>query len=146
MPEVPAETSAWPKWLTPEHSAIHTAFENEIVKALDHCYASADAAGMNWTTEGWISCSASNIMSLLHRLGCPPPPVEVGIERLSLAEVERQWAVPWDDDDEALNFDGAKAAEACSTFTPDGNTDHGWPSYTCTCGQPSWAHYSDGDR
>lgn len=56
------EAVEWPEWLTPEHSAIHTAVENEIVKALYHCYESADAAGMDWTTEGWISCSASNIM------------------------------------------------------------------------------------
>lgn len=103
---VTAEEVRWPEWLTPEYSAIHTAFENEIVKALEHCYASADAAGMDWTTEGWVSCSASNIMGLLHRLGCPPPPVELGVERLSLAEVERHWSVPWDEEDEPLDSDG----------------------------------------
>lgn len=99
-------SKAWPEWLTPEHSAIHTAFENEIVKALEHCYASADAADMDWTTEGWISCSASNIMSLLRRLGCPPPPVEPGLERLSADEVARRWAVPWDEEEEPHQFDG----------------------------------------
>lgn len=87
-----AEYGRWPEWLTPEHSAIHTAFENEMVRALESCYSSADAAGMSWTTEGWISISAHNIMGLLKRLGCPPPPVGE-VERLSLDEVERRWLV-----------------------------------------------------
>lgn len=41
----------------------------------------------------------------------------------------------------ALSLDGSKA---CPSFTPDETSDHGWPSYTCTCGQPSWAHENDG--
>lgn len=68
-------TGTWPEWLTPEYGAIHTAIQNEIKKALQHCYDSADGSGLNWTTEGWISCSASNVVGMLQRLGCPPPPV-----------------------------------------------------------------------
>jgi hypothetical protein len=74
-PVPPVEHQVWPEWLTPEYRAIHTAFENEIKRALGHCYQSADASGMDYTTEGWISCSASNLMGLLERLGCLPPPV-----------------------------------------------------------------------
>lgn len=90
---------AWPEWLTPESSAIHTAIENEIKEALGHCIASADAAGMPWTTEGWISCSASNIAAMLERLGCPPPPVGK-VERLPIPE-EPPWV-----GDEPLSFAG----------------------------------------
>jgi hypothetical protein len=75
----------WPEWLTDEHTAIHTAIENEIKRALAHCIGSADAAGMDWTTEGWISCSASNVMGMLERLGCPPPPVGE-VERMPMPE------------------------------------------------------------
>ena len=107
MSEHSAESvRGWPKWLTPEYGAIHTAFENEIVKALEHCYASADAAGQEWTTEGWISCSASNIMGLLQKLGCPPPTVAPGAERLSAEDVTRRWARPWDEDEDDEHSDG----------------------------------------
>lgn len=65
----------WPEWLTPAHTAIHTAIENEMKRALQHCFESADASGLSWTEEGWISCSASNIMGMLRRAGSNPPTV-----------------------------------------------------------------------
>lgn len=68
-------TNPWPEWLTPENTVIHTALENEMKRALAHCYSSADASGLDWTWEGWISVSASNIMGMLRRAGCPPPNV-----------------------------------------------------------------------
>lgn len=75
-----SDTTTWPEWLTPEHTAIHNAIENQIKAALQHCIDSSDAAGQPWTTEGWISCSASNVISFLRQHGCPP---------LAVGEVER---------------------------------------------------------
>lgn len=74
----------WPEWLTPQYGEIHTAFENEMKRALDHCYASADGAGMAWTMGGLFSVSASNIMGLLKRCGCPPPAVAAGLRPLDM--------------------------------------------------------------
>lgn len=76
-------------------------YSEREVKALDHCYASADAAGMDWTTEGWISCSASNICGLLQRAGSPPPTVKPS-ERLDPDAVSREWNSY--DDEEAIEF------------------------------------------
>lgn len=84
----------WPEWLTPEHSAIHTAIENEMKRALQHCFDSADAAGMPWTTEGWISVSASNIMAMLRNAGCPPPAVPADTVPLRLP-TEEEHAYDW---------------------------------------------------
>lgn len=83
----------WPEWLSPESNAMHTAVENEIKRALQHCFDSADASGLSWTTEGWVSCSASNVLSLLKRLGCPPPPVGE-VERMRMPREEC-----WDEDE-----------------------------------------------
>lgn len=90
----------WPEWLSEQDSAIHTAFENEIVKALDECYASADSAGMDWTTEGWVSISARNIMRLLKQLSCPPPPVPEDTGALSVRDVIDRWSCDVYDDPE----------------------------------------------
>lgn len=85
------EEQAWPEWLTPEHTAIHTAIENEMKRALQHCYDSADASGMDWTLGGWISVSASNVMGMLKRVGSPPPDVgEVEEVPMPDAEVDEE--------------------------------------------------------
>ena len=84
----------WPAWLTPEYGALHDHIEQQILSALEHCYASADAAGMNWTTEGWISCSASNILSWLRQRGfdLPADAVERPSTSLTLRDIHREWA------------------------------------------------------
>lgn len=83
---------AWPEWLSPEWNAMHTAVENEIKRALQHCYDSADASGMDWTTEGWISVSASNVLSWLKRSGFPPPIVPP-VEAMPMPQDENCWDV-----------------------------------------------------
>lgn len=84
---------AWPEWLTPEHTAIHTAIENEMKRALQHCFDSADASGLSWTEEGWISCSASNIMGLLRRGGSNPP----NVGDVTATPMPRQEWSDWDE-------------------------------------------------
>lgn len=84
------QIAKWPEWLSPEYTAMHTAISNEIVRALAHCYESADAAGMNWTLDGFVSCSASNILSRLKRDGAPPIPSHE-TEHLSAEALEREW-------------------------------------------------------
>lgn len=81
----------WPEWLTPEYGAIHDTLTNCVVSALDHCYASADGAGMDWTTEGWISVSVSNIIGTMRRLGCTPPTIDGPVKRRSIGDVHREW-------------------------------------------------------
>ncbi len=101
----------WPEWLTPEYSAIHAAIENEMKRALDSCYKSADAAGMGWTTEGWISMSASNVISLLRRNGSNPP--DVGeVEALPLPE-DRSY-----DESEFIACPACGAEELVEQFEP----------------------------
>lgn len=88
----------FPEWLTPQYSALHDALTNEIVGALDHCYASADAACSYWTEDGWISCSVSNIISWIKRAGFKMPDEPLPeVERRSTDEVHREWA-RWDED------------------------------------------------
>lgn len=92
----------WPEWLTPENTAIKYTIINEMVAALEHCYESADAAadGHSWTEMGWLSVSASNIMSRLRRLGFQmPDDIVPSVERRDTAEVHRCWNQPYDWDD-----------------------------------------------
>lgn len=91
----------WPGWLSPEYTAMHNAISNEIVRALAYCYESADAAGMGWTLDGFVSCSASNILSRLERDGAAPIPSRA-TETLSAEGVEREWEQEdfGDEDDE----------------------------------------------
>ena len=84
----------WPEWLSPEYGAIHNHLTNLIVSALEHCYASQDAAwpdGGPWTMDGLFSIAAGNIMSQLQRWGYPPPAVEP-VERRRAEEVRRYWS------------------------------------------------------
>lgn len=66
-------TTTWPEWLTPEHTGMHNAIENELKAALAHCYSSADASGMDWTMEGLFSVAANNVLGVLRRAGYEPP-------------------------------------------------------------------------
>lgn len=71
--------------------AVSSAMVNCMVDALDHCYESADAAGMDWTQDGWLSVSASNICGMLKANGVKPPAIEL-VERRSTSEVYKKWA------------------------------------------------------
>lgn len=85
-----ADAAGWPEWLTPEYSGLHRAIVNDMVRALAHCYASADAADQgNWTEAGWLSCSASAILSRIRKAGCPPTFGET--EQLRTEDVHREW-------------------------------------------------------
>jgi hypothetical protein len=106
---VTSSAQPWPEWLTPEYAAIHTAIYNEIVKALGHCIDSAEADGRDYTTEGWISISAGNVVVMLQRAGSPPPVVEPA-ERLPLPA-----GTAWDPADDGLT--------ACPTCDGEGFVD-----------------------
>jgi len=92
-----ATPAEWPKWLTPEHTNIHTAIENAMKQALAHCYGSADASGYAWTMEGLFSVAANSIMGMLRDAGCPPPAVG-DVEALPMPE--DTWLVDEDESDE----------------------------------------------
>ena len=82
----------WPEWLTPEYGEIHDAIYDCFVDALSHCYSSADASGMDWTTGGWVSVTTSNIMAMLRRSGCPPPQIHRRADRVTIEDVETAWS------------------------------------------------------
>lgn len=98
MADVIPHHDEWPDFPGADWGALHQSIENEIVRALDHCYASADAAGMNWTTSGWVSVSASNILSWMKRMGLPAPSIPRP-EPLYLDDVHREWSSEWSPDE-----------------------------------------------
>lgn len=121
----------WPEWLTPEYSALHTAIINDMVRALEHCYVSADAAGMDWTQDGFYSCAASNILGRMKRAGCPPTFGET--EELSFQDVHDRWSGGPDDDweededpdDRPLSADDLRVL---AQFARDEGEQHDGPS------------------
>jgi len=105
----PATPAEWPKWLTPEHTNIHTAIENAMKQALAHCYGSADASGYGWTMGGLFSVAANSIMGVLRDAGCPPPAVG-DVEAIPMPE--DTWLVDEDESDEDAPATPAKAGDA----------------------------------
>lgn len=93
----------WPEWLTPEDTATRDALINEMVRALDHCYVSADASGLSWTMDGLFSCATSNILSRLKASGYPFPALSAD-RRLSVADIQSEW-------DDRTDFDDYMDAE-----------------------------------
>jgi len=113
----PATPAEWPKWLTPEHTNIHTAIENAMKQALAHCYGSADASGYAWTMEGLFSVAANSIMGVLRGAGCPPPAVG-DVDAIPMPE--DTWLVDEDESDEEAPATPAERA-VIDAATPVGS-------------------------
>lgn len=102
----------WPEWLTPDYTNLHTAVENAIKTGTYGVYQSADAAGMDWTADGMLSCQASAVLSQLKADGWTPPAVVPVVERLP--DPEREWfGDEIEDDGEHCEHCGATLDTPC---------------------------------
>lgn len=82
------------------HYALKVHLHNARARALEHCYASSDAAGLPWTQEGWDSITESNIIHDLQNLGLIPkelPEIPI-VDRDDMEQIHRYWA--YDDGDD----------------------------------------------
>lgn len=128
-------------WSDRQWLAVHTALMNAMKDALEHCYSSEEASGFPMTSEGWMSCSASNIIALLQRHGSLPDVGDITARPMPVGP-------SWDDWDEAeanretvkqLINDGVLVRADCDECNNRGETYEtpqgldGWPNPCPVC-------------
>lgn len=128
----------WPTWLTPDWSSAHTTVENAIKAGTSHVYESADAAGMDWTYDGMVSCQASAVLGALKRGGwTPPSPMPPCPDPAPNPSAE--WYVEYDTPDASfVSVDGGRFTAHLFDMTGDGplplgSNPGGGPLFASSC-------------